>query len=702
MRFVVLLAVFFWFMFSGAVWALDVEKVRKMTDVEIEERITKGEFLPSKNRGFVERNRQMVCEWVEADRRVIVTKILQSNFQSGKIPISDSRYPLLACSPTEEAYRYWQSMGASIGKLGKELPLKAVDATHIAKWGYDFDDRHASLAVAAGNLNAMAVALLLTDGAQVNERSGSGVHTPLGTALLSWRWIVLPDCLACTNWTVAGEKIFEREGYMPGPDAADTTYTGHGGDLRRRNSDLSAAIQVVRLLMEAGASLDDLSGQGYMAAKTLSYRGYRIPGQTYRQKFANKDMLGVTLPKLLEAEAYAKEIRGYMAGCKSWNENECKQILAKADEISPTRQFARQQMAILQKTQADWAALIAAQTCTLTIKDWAYSSGACANGRANGQGKAVRWWSGEIFEGEFRDGAFADGKYSRHDGQTIFQGRFNPDGSYASGKQFESGHPVYEGSFSETGKRHGSGICWVDGAPEECRHHDGQRIDSLHKQRLENEKLKKELGEQQKQKEAAALRQAQEDYRRRKEQEDEDRKDARFQSALAAGIGAMRGDYSAAAAAGMPGADTVVMQQKMNVLNSQLMAAQGRSPSGTSTSPATSLVTSPVHASPVPLPVQVPEKMPGDVDALAKKKLTRFRCEWTTVTQPEGEEMIAEGPCHAADMASHEIQCRPDWQSHPATLRLYQCAAQHSTGLFKQRYEERARAYEEYQRKNIR
>jgi len=677
-------------------WALDVEKARKMTDSDIEAQIAKGEFAPRKARiigGRPERNQERVCEWVEADRRAIVTRILHTS----QAPVTDSRYPLLACSPNEEAYRYWQSLGASKGRLGAEYPLNTkLDANYIEKWGHDFDGRLSSLAVAAGNLNVTAVALLLGDGAAVNERSGEGVHTPLGAALYAWAWTVGVNW----KWQTPGEEISERDGYGLGVHAANTTYAfgGTASEPRRRRSDVAAAIQVVRLLMEAGASLDDLTGQGYMAANTLSYRGYRIFGETYRQKFATRRELGVTLPKLLEAEAYGKEIRRHVAECQNWNENACRQLLTKADEVSPSRKLASRQIAALEKTRADWDALIAKQTCTLTMQGWAYTGAACVNGRANGHGSAVRWWTGENFQGLFLDGAFAEGKYSLHDHTPVFQGRFNSDGSYANGKLYESGQPVYEGPFSEAGKPQGNGICWVDGAPEECRHHGGQRIDSLYKQRLENQKLKKELAEQQRQKEEAAMRRAQAEAQQRRQQEAEERKEVRFQAAITAGIGAMRGDYSASAAAGMPGADVVVMQQKMNAITSSFMAEKGRS------SPASRAAAVPQMASSSepPAPSPVAESKMEDVDALAKKRLTRFRCEWATVTQPEGEEMIAEGVCHAADMAAHEIQCRPDWQSHPATLQLYQCAAQHSTGRFRQRYEEQAKAYEAYQRNNLR
>lgn len=60
-----------------------------------------------------------------------------------------------------------------------------------------------------------------------------------------------------------------------------------------------------------------------------------------------------------------------------------------------------------------------------------------------------------------------------------------------------------------------------------------------------------------------------------------------------------------------------------------------------------------------------------------------------------GTEPVTQGPCHDEQLAAMRVQCRTDWVKHPATLKLYQCAAAHSTGKFKAFYENEARGSEE-------
>ncbi len=659
--------------------AVSVEKTRAMSDADILKLLEKGEFSANKYGGVSQDARRMLCEWVEADRRDVVTRIVKA-----QTPQAVSWYPLLACAPTEEAYRYWKALGASSGRLGVPQPMRQG---YDEKWGYDYDQRSTSLAVAAGNFNAASVAAHLADGVDVGERSGA-LHTAFGAALIAWEWTVRP--IAGRRPKGGVEDIAERDGFGAGVTVSLDDWAPP--DSRRRRQDVAAAAQVVRLLLEAGASLDDLSRAGYMAAHQHGYyRVWRKPGHTYRMQYATDERLGPTLPLLLEAERYAQEIRGPAAACRNWDEEACKQVLAKADPLSPNRASADRQLAALEKKRADWNARVAAQRCRMNLDGWAYTGTACAGGKAHGVGSAVRWWTGETFTGEFRDGGFAAGKLGGADGQPVFDGRFNPDGSYASGKLFENGRPVYEGSFTGNGTPHGTGICWVQGAPEECRYHEGQRIDSLHKQRLENEKLRKDLAEQARQKAEQQRRVAEEHARRAREEAEEERKEQRNAAALAAGMAAMRGDYSAAAAAGMPGAETLVTMQKAMQQESRMMEElrQPRPQPDVARSAPSSLPDSSQAAA---LPAAAAP--PADYDALADKKMEYFECHWFTVSQPGGEQPIAQGVCREADLAAHRVQCRPDWEGLPETRALYKCAAENSTGRFRKKYADYYQALE--------
>jgi hypothetical protein len=674
--------------FAAHVFAVDVDKVRSMTDAEILVLNARGDFSKTTSENVSVDGLMRICEWVEADRRDIVTQLVKANPEE-----ASTMYPLLACSLTEEAYRYWQSLGASNGRLGT-----ATQHEDEERWGRNFDNRTTSLQIAAANMNAVSVSMHLADGVAVNERGSKNVNNALGAALNGWFWVVRPDCWNCARWSVAGETIYEQPGYATGLFAAKIIYgrllEPVGDNIpRRRKEDLESAIQSVRLLLEAGASLDDLAGVGYMAANGLGYEGWREFGETYRKQFANDPALGITLPRLIEAERYATEIKSYIGNCKNWDMNACNQILAKADALSPNRKLANHQIATLQKTQSDWDTLIAKQSCTLSDKNWAYAGTSCLNGLADGQGSAVKWWTGETFTGNFRAGVFADGKYNTKAGVPVFEGRFYADGKFAAGKVYEEGKPVYDGAFDEAGKRQGNGICWVDGSPEECRYHDGERFDSLYKQRLENQKLKQEITAMQKDQQDREMKQAQEAHRQQKERDAEDRRERRNEQALAAGLAAARGDYSAAVAADVPLASTLQMIQNSNRQLNEGLAALKDSQKG-STNTATSSVS---DKSAVTQAVQTTVEKVEDIDALGNKKMTNFRCEWATVSQPEGEEPIAVGPCHAADMAAHQVQCRPDWLGLPETLRLYECAVEHSTGRFKKIYEEAVQKVRDHQ-----
>jgi hypothetical protein len=104
--------------------------------------------------------------------------------------------------------------------------------------------------------------------------------------------------------------------------------------------------------------------------------------------------------------------------------------------------------------------LEAAQVCPMQEYDWYYTGKDCQNDLAHGKGKAINPFEGMYFEGQIEAGQPVEGTL------------------YINSKE------VFEGKFKE-GKPNGEGICFFEGAPEECKYYKGQRIDSLHKQRQE-------------------------------------------------------------------------------------------------------------------------------------------------------------------------------------------------------------------------
>lgn len=100
------------------------------------------------------------------------------------------------------------------------------------------------------------------------------------------------------------------------------------------------------------------------------------------------------------------------------------------------------------------------QACKLQETGWAYLGSACNGGLAHGIGKAENPSSELLFDGTFFNG-------NRIEGVVHHQGK-----------------PLYEGKIVD-GKPDGSGICYHQGEPEECRYYKGKRVDGLYKQRLE-------------------------------------------------------------------------------------------------------------------------------------------------------------------------------------------------------------------------
>ncbi|MFC3153030.1 ankyrin repeat domain-containing protein [Litoribrevibacter euphylliae] len=101
-----------------------------------------------------------------------------------------------------------------------------------------------------------------------------------------------------------------------------------------------------------------------------------------------------------------------------------------------------------------------AQVCPMYDFDWFYTGQSCEDGYAHGSGTAVNPYTDTEFKGQIQYGEPLEGTLYKH------------------------GQHIYEGKF-EKGVAHGSGICFYRGSPEECRYYKGERVDALHKQRLE-------------------------------------------------------------------------------------------------------------------------------------------------------------------------------------------------------------------------
>ncbi len=494
--------------------AMSIEEVRNASETELVSMVREGYFdngCPLDPIGKSLAKAELFCELVYQDRRKLVEETLRVS------PRTLTCMPLLACSPSGEAYHHWKARGAPLqleGLLTNGRDIRGLPGQ--------------SLQVAVGNAKPEVVALHLLDGADARKRSGYA-SSPLGEALQAWH-------LHATQ--------AERDGYLPGMVHlyGVTGYVGNPVTVRVRRGDAAPSLEIVRMLIESGADLDDLVDTSAMGELGVGYPGWYTSGITYRKQYSP------LRPELAAAERQAREVRQSLADCRNRKQRPaCEQVLARATSFSPVRALAQQQIAQIDQEQGDWSNVLAAQRCRVQRDNWAYEGSACANGLAQGPGRA-----------------------RSRDRSTVYDGQF-AQGQPVSGRLIVSGAPRFEGGFRNWTPE-GSGICWYQGQPEECRMLNGERIDMLHKQREENARLQQQLRERERRDEEARLQRDIEEARRRRDREAEERRERRNERALAAGIASMQGGSSGLAASNDSLASTLRMQQQQSQIIAQGMA----------------------------------------------------------------------------------------------------------------------------------
>ena len=97
----------------------------------------------------------------------------------------------------------------------------------------------------------------------------------------------------------------------------------------------------------------------------------------------------------------------------------------------------------------------------MALENWFFIEGSCSGEEKLAQGLGVA---------ETLDGSRLEGNFDK--------------GYMIKGKLFAAGQMIYHGLF-ERGVPHGGGICQYEGALEECRYYNGQRVDTLFKIRQE-------------------------------------------------------------------------------------------------------------------------------------------------------------------------------------------------------------------------
>jgi len=155
------------------------------------------------------------------------------------------------------------------------------------------------------------------------------------------------------------------------------------------------------------------------------------------------------------------EFRRFAADTQAWTQAKNANVIGDYENYLRRFQkpiFRKQAYAAIKQLREEWAALTREQSkCEMKESGWYFIKGNCKANLAHGNGVAITI-DDEKFVGEFDNGWRKKGAYSQDDVVSY-------DGDYYDGQQ------------------HGYGICRYDGKMEECRLYQGERIDTLFKQR---------------------------------------------------------------------------------------------------------------------------------------------------------------------------------------------------------------------------
>lgn len=514
---------------------------KKMLDLStapvevIVEQIKRGEFNwhITSDMSFADQ-RSVVCDWVMQGKRDAVEALLQT--AGGDRRDYLNTLPLLACSRNEEDYAYYKRLNAPHRQYEKTAQYKF----EWNKWS-STEYLPTPLTEAAANGNFVAVSLLIKDGAEVDQVGRAGI-TPLGYAL------------GFRNGYLRNLENEFRQGRWPGMLAGNSLYIYYPSDdvahifsilakrARFQPDTIVGLDRVIRIILE---SLD-----GAETSLTIDFR--RINGLHSSNKLSDTFSFDATFMREL---ARVHELRNAMSTCYQGRGDGCRYVAASADPLSSMARDAQGVIAKMENEEREWNSLLVTQRCRVQRKNWLYEGSACANGMAQGAGRA-----------------------RSRDRQIVVDGQFER-GLLLSGRLIVGGSPSYEGGFSNW-EPEGMGICWHQGRPEECRMQAGARIDSLHKQRVENERLRRERARQEKEEAQARREREWEAERRHRAQQEEDRRERRNERALAAGIAAMRGGNSGQTAPNSSLDSTLRMVQQQNQLiaqgNAELLRMQAQ------------------------------------------------------------------------------------------------------------------------------
>ena len=308
-------------------------------------------------------------------------------------------------------------------KRGVHADIKARD-----KYG------QTPLMYATRNGHSQVADLLLKHGANINARQNFG-WTPLMQAIRGEHPDIAIDLIN------RGANVNDKN--------------NSGWDAIQMAARYTDSIELVELLLSKGANINSANSYNYTAVGLAAFGN-------------NKNVAAYLIVK--GADVNIAKTKGERKGENTLGvmnrKNNRAAIYAIVDRLKVEEQQAQQEVAEQeeqekkQKQQQRVAALKAKSPCPMKEKGWVYTQGACSNGFASGKGEAMHE-NGELsFKGEIKEG------------------------KRVKGILYFTQTPMFDGDIID-GRPHGKGVCFIKGSPEECKYYKGERIDILHKQRLE-------------------------------------------------------------------------------------------------------------------------------------------------------------------------------------------------------------------------
>lgn len=286
--------------------------------------------------------------------------------------------------------------------------------------------------------NSWAVVQQLDNGANVDQLGYWG--TPLGSA-------------ARFNNVDTAKTLLSR--------GADVNGGNPGGAISKTPLHAAASeghVEVALILLEHGANPNIRNRDNRTPAELALHAGHVRFSSIVQEYGASADAWSrcQSLDTLVCYQGFTQRYPNSAKSQEAQNIISDKQHLAQ--KMAAEKELAELKAKIEEEKRL--AKLKESQACELKDQNWFYLGTNCEAGFAEGKGTAIH-----------------------KDGELKFSGMF-ASGMRTNGEIQHNNVPLFDGPIVD-GKPNGIGVCFLKGQPEECKYYKGERIDTLHKQRIE-------------------------------------------------------------------------------------------------------------------------------------------------------------------------------------------------------------------------